>query len=62
MILHADGGYVPRIMFGGSDGIVNPEVFNEGGNAKYKYYYPAIASIEASMQSALKSFAKKSDL
>lgn len=34
-----DGGYIPRILYLNSKGEVDSSIYNEGGNAKYKYYY-----------------------
>ncbi|EDV22171.1 uncharacterized protein TRIADDRAFT_59397 [Trichoplax adhaerens] len=34
-----DGVYYPRILFLNSDGEVLENIFNEGGNPEYKYYY-----------------------
>ncbi len=45
-----DGGYIPRILFAGADGKVQPDIINTSGNAQYKYYYPSVAPIAASSE------------
>eukprot|EP00343_Euplotes_focardii_P011294 CAMPEP_0205831152 /NCGR_PEP_ID=MMETSP0206-20130828/43226_1 /ASSEMBLY_ACC=CAM_ASM_000279 /TAXON_ID=36767 /ORGANISM="Euplotes focardii, Strain TN1" /LENGTH=149 /DNA_ID=CAMNT_0053135507 /DNA_START=22 /DNA_END=468 /DNA_ORIENTATION=+ len=47
-----DGGYIPRILFLGSDGEVRSDLFNEGGNPKYKYYYTSAGQIVSAMEGA----------
>ncbi|KAK7076290.1 Thioredoxin domain-containing protein 12 [Halocaridina rubra] len=47
-----DGGYIPRILFLDSDGEVHEEIFNEGGNPKYKFYYYDEQSVIKSMKIA----------
>lgn len=48
-----DGGYIPRILFvDPSTGRVDPSLINEGGHAKYKYFYSAPAAIVQSMRRA----------
>ena len=51
-----DGGYIPRILFLASNGEVKPDVHNEGGNPKYKYYYSNANQVADAMKSALKYF------
>jgi len=48
-----DGGYIPRILFLDPSGAVHPELINEQGNAKYKYYYPEVGQIATAMKTAL---------
>lgn len=56
-----DGGYIPRILFAGPSGRVDPSVINSAGNPKYKYFYSDADSIVASMKSALASLAPAKD-
>ena len=49
-----DGGYIPRILFAGSSGRVDPSVINTVGNPKYKYFYSDAESIVASMKRVTK--------
>jgi len=51
-IYNIDGGYVPRLFFLGPDGHPTP-VFNEAGQASYKYFYYTAEQILASMKRAL---------
>ncbi|XP_068206071.1 thioredoxin domain-containing protein 12-like [Palaemon carinicauda] len=48
-----DGGYIPRILFLGSDGKVREEIYNEGGNPQYKFYYYDEGSVIKSMSKAV---------
>lgn len=34
-----DGGYIPRILFLNSDGVVQPDLINTLGNPQYKFFY-----------------------
>lgn len=34
-----DGGYIPRILFFNSEGELQEDIINEGGNDRYKYFY-----------------------
>ncbi|XP_066964576.1 thioredoxin domain-containing protein 12-like isoform X2 [Macrobrachium rosenbergii] len=48
-----DGGYIPRILFLGSDGEVREEIYNEGGNPQYKFYYYDEGSVIKAMSKAV---------
>ncbi|KAL6071034.1 Thioredoxin domain-containing protein 12 [Balamuthia mandrillaris] len=48
-----DGSYIPRIIFMSAEGTVLPEIYNEGGNAKYKYFYSSPEQIVTVMNKAL---------
>eukprot|EP00047_Mylnosiga_fluctuans_P002660 m.225405 g.225405 ORF g.225405 m.225405 type:complete len:154 (+) comp11259_c0_seq1:41-502(+) len=54
-----DGGYIPRILFGDADGTVNADIFNAGGNPRYKYYYSDAESIAKAMKTAATTLSKK---
>ncbi|XP_067932466.1 thioredoxin domain-containing protein 12-like [Watersipora subatra] len=45
-----DGGYIPRIFFMNPNGEIISDVYNESGNAQYKYYYPQPDAILSSMR------------
>ncbi len=47
-----DGGYIPRILFLNSVGEVQTELINKAGNPKYKYYYPDVSGVVATMNEA----------
>jgi protein-disulfide reductase (glutathione) len=49
---NVDGGYIPRLFFLTPNG-ERTEVFNEAGNAAYKYYYWTTDQILAAMSRAL---------
>ena len=51
--LSPDGGYIPRVLFISPKGEVLPEFYNEGGNAKYKYFYGDAPSLAVTMRKAL---------
>jgi len=57
-----DGGYIPRILFGGSTGRVDADIVNESGNEKYKYFYNDAAGIVRSMRSALGKYGPSDEL
>ncbi|XP_014666246.1 PREDICTED: thioredoxin domain-containing protein 12-like [Priapulus caudatus] len=48
-----DGGYIPRILFFGSDGVFREDLV--GPNEKYKYYVPDPLKIMDNMKKALSS-------
>ncbi|XP_064625446.1 thioredoxin domain-containing protein 12-like [Lineus longissimus] len=48
-----DGGYIPRILFLDPNGRVRQDIFNQGGNESYKFYYYNANSIVTSMHRAL---------
>jgi len=50
-----DGGYIPRIFFGKSDGSVDHSINNAHANPTYKYYYSNGDTIAAAMQTALQT-------
>ena len=52
-IFRPDGGYIPRVLFVTPSGTVLSQVINEGGNPKYKYYYPTMDQLAASMAKVL---------
>ncbi|KAF4524306.1 hypothetical protein B566_EDAN005362 [Ephemera danica] len=54
-----DGTYIPRIYFLDSSGEVQEDIYNEEGNANYKYYYFNTESIIESMKKAVKKLANK---
>ncbi|XP_072919110.1 thioredoxin domain-containing protein 12 [Hemitrygon akajei] len=47
-----DGGYVPRILFLDARGNVHPEVINQKGNPKYKYFYSSADQVATAMKEA----------
>ncbi|XP_072129853.1 thioredoxin domain-containing protein 12 [Mobula birostris] len=47
-----DGGYVPRILFLDARGNVHPEVINQQGNPKYKYFYSSADQVVFAMKEA----------
>jgi len=49
---NVDGGYIPRLFFLTPDGQLT-SVYNEAGNAAYKYYYFTPDQILAAMSRAL---------
>jgi hypothetical protein len=55
---NGDGGYVPRLFFLTPDGQLTG-VYNEGGNAAYKYYYVTTDQILAAMGRALSAGAAR---
>jgi len=60
-IYKPDGGYIPRVLFVNPDGNVMNDVINEGGNAKYKYFYSRPDGIVASMKRVMKMFSSEKD-
>lgn len=53
-----DGGYIPRIIFINANGKVMKEIYNEGGNKSYKYYYSNADDILKSMKNAVEQIKK----
>eukprot|EP00057_Strongylocentrotus_purpuratus_P008517 XP_011662991.1 PREDICTED: thioredoxin domain-containing protein 12 [Strongylocentrotus purpuratus] len=50
-----DGGYIPRILFLNSDGVVQPDLINTLGNPQYKYFYSNALMVTEAMKSAVKA-------
>ena len=57
-----DGGYIPRIVFLDSAGLVRPEFINKNRPDKYSYFYPSAPEILDSMDNVLKSMKSKQEL
>lgn len=51
-----DGAYIPRIFFLKSNGEPLADLYNTGGNDKYKYYYPSTDAIVVAMKAAAARF------
>ncbi|XP_074641820.1 thioredoxin domain-containing protein 12-like [Tubulanus polymorphus] len=56
-----DGGYIPRILFQDSEGNVNKNLYNQAGNAEYKFYYYDPEDIGTTMKAAIKIYAADGD-
>ena len=56
-----DGTYIPRIVFADSSGRVDTSIYNEFGNAQYKYFYSSPAQVATAMQTALDKLAGGQD-
>eukprot|EP01134_Creolimax_fragrantissima_P007071 CFRG7071T1 len=52
-----DGGYVPRLFFADSTGVVKPDLKVIGGNPKYGYFYSSADAVVNSMKSYKDKFA-----
>ncbi|XP_030852663.1 thioredoxin domain-containing protein 12-like [Strongylocentrotus purpuratus] len=50
-----DGGYIPRIVFLNSDGVVQSDLINTLGNPQYKYFYSNALMVTEAMKSAVKA-------
>ncbi|XP_030844750.1 thioredoxin domain-containing protein 12 [Strongylocentrotus purpuratus] len=50
-----DGGYIPRILFLNSDGVVQPDLINTLGNPQYKFFYSNALMVTEAMKSAVKA-------
>ncbi|XP_030844733.1 thioredoxin domain-containing protein 12 [Strongylocentrotus purpuratus] len=50
-----DGGYIPRILFLNSDGVVQSDLINTLGNPQYKYFYSNALMVTEAMKSAVKA-------
>lgn len=47
-----DGPYYPRVIFADPNAVPDPEIVNEDGNPKFKYYYPDVDDLVNSMRRA----------
>ncbi|CAE7943926.1 Txndc12 [Symbiodinium sp. KB8] len=50
-----DGRYVPRILFAEPSGKIRPDISNDMGNPKYKYFYANPVEVLAGMEVALQT-------
>eukprot|EP00035_Acanthoeca_spectabilis_P039025 m.58373 g.58373 ORF g.58373 m.58373 type:complete len:155 (+) comp9407_c0_seq1:1303-1767(+) len=57
-----DGGYIPRILYLNSGGVVDPELKNANGNPKYGYYYSDETSVAEGMKAAAEKLGASGDL